>query len=44
MVRVGVDENLAQELLVDFPRGGDCANPRNPSGVLMSTSGLFRSL
>ncbi len=35
MVRVGVDENLAQELLVDFPREAEIVRiPRNPSGVL----------
>ena len=35
MVRVGVDENLAQELLVDFPRETEIVRiPRHPSGVL----------
>src|SRR5580698_8340426 len=35
MVRVGVDENLAQELLVDFPREAEIVRiPRHPSGVL----------
>jgi phosphoglycerate dehydrogenase-like enzyme len=35
MVRVGVDENLAQELLVDFPREVEIVRvPRRPSGVL----------
>ena len=35
MVRVGVDENLAQELLVAFPREAEIVRiPRNPSGVL----------
>jgi phosphoglycerate dehydrogenase-like enzyme len=35
MVRVGVDENLAQELLVDFPREAEIVRvPRRPSGVL----------
>jgi phosphoglycerate dehydrogenase-like enzyme len=35
MVRVGVDENLAQELLVDFPRGAEIVRvPRGPLGVL----------
>jgi phosphoglycerate dehydrogenase-like enzyme len=35
MVRVGVDENLAQELLVDFPREAEIVRvPRGPSGVL----------
>jgi len=34
MVRVGVDENLAQELLVDFPREAEIGRlPRGPSGV-----------
>jgi phosphoglycerate dehydrogenase-like enzyme len=34
MVRVGVDENLAQELLVDFPREAEIVRlPRRPSGV-----------
>jgi phosphoglycerate dehydrogenase-like enzyme len=34
MVRVGVDENLAQELLVDFPLGAEIVRiPRRPSGV-----------
>jgi phosphoglycerate dehydrogenase-like enzyme len=35
MVRVGVDENLAQELLVDFPRDAEIVRvPRRPSEVL----------
>src|SRR5271154_5529634 len=35
MVRVGVDENLAQELLFDFPREAEIVRvPRRPSGVL----------
>lgn len=35
MVRVGVDENLAQELLLDFPREAEIVRiPRNPPGVL----------
>jgi phosphoglycerate dehydrogenase-like enzyme len=35
MVRVGVDENLAQELLVDFPREAEIVRiPRRASGVL----------
>lgn len=35
MVRVGVDENLAQELLVDFPREAEIVRvPRRPLGVL----------
>jgi phosphoglycerate dehydrogenase-like enzyme len=35
MVRVGVDEKLAQELLVDFPREVEIVRvPRRPSGVL----------
>jgi phosphoglycerate dehydrogenase-like enzyme len=34
MVRVGVDENLAQELLVDFPREAEIVRiGRHPSGV-----------
>jgi phosphoglycerate dehydrogenase-like enzyme len=34
MVRVGVDENLAQELLVDFPREAEIVRiPRKPVGV-----------
>jgi phosphoglycerate dehydrogenase-like enzyme len=34
MVRVGVNENLAQELLVDFPREAEIVRiPRHPSGV-----------
>jgi phosphoglycerate dehydrogenase-like enzyme len=34
MVRVGVDEKLAQELLVDFPREAEIVRlPRRPSGV-----------
>jgi phosphoglycerate dehydrogenase-like enzyme len=34
MVRVGVDENLAQELLVDFPRGAEIVRiPRHSSQV-----------
>jgi phosphoglycerate dehydrogenase-like enzyme len=34
MVRVGVNESLAQELLVDFPRGVEIVRiPRHPSGV-----------
>jgi phosphoglycerate dehydrogenase-like enzyme len=34
MVRVGVDENLAQELLVDFPREAEIVRiPRHPLGV-----------
>src|SRR5260370_6332246 len=34
MVRVGVDENLAQELLVDFPRDAEIVRiPRQPSEV-----------
>ncbi len=43
MVRVGVDENLAQELLADFPpRGGDRAgSAQAPLGLWMSISGLF---
>jgi phosphoglycerate dehydrogenase-like enzyme len=35
MVRVGVDENLAQELLVDFPREAEIVRiPRQPVGTL----------
>jgi phosphoglycerate dehydrogenase-like enzyme len=35
MVRVGVDENLAEELLADFPREAEIVRiPRHPSGVL----------
>jgi phosphoglycerate dehydrogenase-like enzyme len=35
MVRVGVNENLASELLVDFPREAEIVRiPRHPSGVL----------
>src|SRR5438270_7674507 len=35
MVRVGVDENLAQELLVDFPHEAEIVRiPRHASGVL----------
>src|SRR5271155_4041437 len=35
MVRVGVDENLAQELLADFPPEAEIVRvPRRPSGVL----------
>src|SRR5271170_1403730 len=35
MVRGGVDENLAQELLFDFPREAEIVRiPRRPSGVL----------
>jgi phosphoglycerate dehydrogenase-like enzyme len=34
MVRVGVDENLAQELVADFPREAEIVRiPRRPSGV-----------
>jgi len=34
MVRVGVDENLAQELLIDFPREAEIVRiARRPSGV-----------
>jgi phosphoglycerate dehydrogenase-like enzyme len=34
MVRVGVDENLAQELLIDFPRGAEIVRiPRHSSQV-----------
>ena len=34
MVRVGVDENLAQELLVDFPRGSEVVRiPRHSAQV-----------
>ena len=34
MVRVGVDENLAQELLVGFPREAEIVRiPRHSSGV-----------
>jgi phosphoglycerate dehydrogenase-like enzyme len=35
MVRVGVDENLAEELLADFPREAEIVRvPRKPAGVL----------
>ena len=35
MVRVGVDENLAQELLADFPREAQIVRiPRQPTGTL----------
>jgi phosphoglycerate dehydrogenase-like enzyme len=35
MVRVGVDENLAQELLADFPREAQIVRiPRQPKGIL----------
>src|SRR5271170_2368075 len=35
MVRVGVDENLAQELVADFPPEAEIVRvPRRPSGVL----------
>jgi phosphoglycerate dehydrogenase-like enzyme len=35
MVRVGVDENLAQELLADFPREAEIVRiPRHPLGAL----------
>jgi phosphoglycerate dehydrogenase-like enzyme len=35
MVRVGVDENLAHELLVDFPHEAEIVRiPRHPTGVL----------
>ena len=35
MVRVGVDENLAPELLVDFPREAEIVRiPRKPSGII----------
>ncbi|WP_353072508.1 hypothetical protein [Tunturiibacter gelidiferens] len=35
MVRVGVDENLAPQLLVDFPREAEIVRiPRRPSAIL----------
>jgi phosphoglycerate dehydrogenase-like enzyme len=35
MVRIGVDENLAQELVADFPREAEIVRiPRRPSGTL----------
>ena len=35
MVRVGVDEKLAQELLADFPREAEIVRiPRQPTGTL----------
>ena len=35
MVRVGVDENLAQELVADFPREAEIVRiPRKATGIL----------